>query len=122
LCSRCLQKNFDNIEHSDHQIEESLQKFCQTELNDEPDAIDRIEAIETCTGYPAEVILKMQTSLTVIPSSWATMEKGLLRSLYFGGTTKKVLRKTNKPVIIIPLAGREKRYKWRPRLGYLAVG
>ncbi|MDX2510868.1 MAG: universal stress protein [Desulfobacterales bacterium] len=91
------------IEHSDDQIKESLQKFCQTELNDDPDAIDRIETIETCTGYPAEVILKKADEFDCDAIVMGNHGKGLISETFLGSVSKRVLRRTRKPVFIIPI-------------------
>lgn len=93
----------ESIERSGDQIKERLQKFSQAELNDDPDAIDRIQAIETCVGYPAEVILKKVDEFDCDAIFMGNHGKGLISETFLGSVSKQVLRRTRKPVFIIPI-------------------
>ena len=92
------------------------------EMKAAPGSEEILDELLVIPGDPVDEILKQARELACDAIAMGTHKNGLLRSIYFGGTTKKVLRKTKKPVIIIPLSGREKRPKWRLRLGYLATG
>jgi len=60
-------------------------------------------SIEICDGYPAETILRMAETLSCDMIIMGTHGKGVLGHAFLGSTAKRVLRRTRKPVFIIPL-------------------
>jgi nucleotide-binding universal stress UspA family protein len=92
-----------NVEQANDQISKNLRKFCQTELQDDPGAIDRVETIETCEGYPAEVILKEADRLNCDAIVMGNHGKGVISQTFLGSVSKRVLRRTRKPIFIVPL-------------------
>ncbi|HDZ24260.1 MAG: universal stress protein [Deltaproteobacteria bacterium] len=84
-------------------IRKRLEVFCQKELNDNPESMNRIESIQVCRGYPADEILKKVGELECDAIVMGTHGKGIIRDTYLGSMTKKVLRRVRKPVFIIPL-------------------
>jgi len=84
-------------------IEKQLKAFSEKELKDQPGLIKRIEAIEVCEGFPAEEILKKADELNCDAIVMGTHGKGVLSQTFLGSVTKRVLRRTRKPVFIIPL-------------------
>lgn len=92
-----------NVKDAHDQILKNLQKFCQTELQDDPGAIDRVETIKTCEGYPAEVILKEADKMNCDAIVMGNHGKGVISQTFLGSVSKRVLRRTKKPVFIIPL-------------------
>jgi len=65
--------------------------------------VDTINSIEVCEGYPAETILNMVDDLNCDMIIMGTHGKGILGNAFLGSTAKRVLRRTRKPIFIIPL-------------------
>jgi nucleotide-binding universal stress UspA family protein len=88
-------------------IKQRLKLFCEKELKDDPDSADRVESIELCEGFPAEMILRKADELNCDAIVLGTHGKGFIRNTFLGSTSKRVLRRTRKPVFIIPLPKKE---------------
>ncbi|MBW1779423.1 MAG: universal stress protein [Deltaproteobacteria bacterium] len=93
----------DIATHVLDRIRKRLKVFCERELKDDPESMDRIESIEICEGYPADEILKKVDELECDAIVMGIHGKGIIRDTYLGSVTKKVLRRIRKPVFIIPL-------------------
>ena len=61
------------------------------------------EPIELVEGYPADQILSKAGELDCDIIVMGTHGKGFLRHSYFGSTAKKVIRRSRKPVLVVPL-------------------
>ena len=84
-------------------VKNRLKIFSEKELADDPRATDRVQGIEICEGYPAEAILQKANELDCDEIVMGTHGKGILANTFLGSVTKRVLRRTRKPVFIIPL-------------------
>ena len=84
-------------------VKNRLKIFSKKELADDPRATDRVQGIEICEGYPAEAILQKADELDCDEIVMGTHGKGILANTFLGSVTKRVLRRTRKPVFIIPL-------------------
>ena len=84
-------------------IRKRFQIFCAKEFNGDPKYADKVESIEVCEGFPAEEILKKAEAFNCDAIVMGTHGKGLISHAFLGSTTKRVLRRTRKPVFIIPL-------------------
>jgi nucleotide-binding universal stress UspA family protein len=84
-------------------IRKRLKAFCEKELADDPKASDRVQAIEICEGFPAEEILEKANELNCDAIVMGTHSKGVIANTFLGSIAKRVLRRTRKPVFIIPL-------------------
>ena len=73
------------------------------ELKDKPEFSDMSISIEICEGFPAEEILSKAEELKCDVIIMGTHSKGFLANTFLGSTAKRVLRRTRKPVFIIPL-------------------
>jgi nucleotide-binding universal stress UspA family protein len=93
----------ENVTHLMDRIRKRLKVFCDKELKDDPESLDRIESIEICMGYPADEILKKVNDLECDAIVMGTHGKGIIKNTYLGSMTKKVLRRVRKPVFVIPL-------------------
>jgi nucleotide-binding universal stress UspA family protein len=67
-----------------------------------------VEAIKVYEGFPAEVILQKADELNCDAIIMGTHAKGIIANTFLGNTSKRVLRRTRKPVFIIPLPKGEK--------------
>jgi nucleotide-binding universal stress UspA family protein len=80
-----------------------LKAFSDKELKDYPKAEDRIESIQVCEGFPADMILEKVNELECDAIVMGTHGKGVIANAFLGSVAKRVLRRTRKPVFIIPL-------------------
>ena len=84
-------------------IHKRLKIFCEKEFNGVDKHADKVESIEVCDGFPAEEILKKADECDCDAIIMGTHGKGLISHAFLGSTAKRVLRRTRKPVFIIPL-------------------
>ena len=84
-------------------IQKRLQVFCEKEFNGDSEYSDRVQSIEVCEGFPAEDILKKADDFKCDAIVMGTHGKGFISHAFIGSTAKRVLRRTRKPVFIIPL-------------------
>jgi len=100
-----LRKKIFNEKVSDtiDRIRKRLKIFCDKEFNGDTKYADRVESIEVCEGFPAEEILKKADEFNCDAIVMGTHGKGLISHAFLGSTAKRVLRRTRKPVFIIPL-------------------
>ena len=93
----------EKITHVKDRIEKGLKAFCEKELKNDAEYTDRVESIELCVGFPAEEILSKADELNCDAIMMGTHSKGVIGNTFLGSTVKRVLRRTRKPVFIIPL-------------------
>ena len=73
------------------------------ELKKDPQYKDTNISIEIREGFPAEEILRSSKELNCDIIIMGTHSKGIIANTFLGSTAKRVLRRTRKPVFIIPL-------------------
>ena len=93
----------EKITNTMDRIQKRLKVFCEKELKDDPECTERVESIEVCDGFPAEVILSRADKENCDVIIMGTHAKGIIANTFLGSTAKRVLRRTRKPVFIIPL-------------------
>ena len=84
-------------------VRKRLEMIYAKELEVNPEYGDTTISIEVCEGYPAETILTMADDLKCDMILMGTHGKGVLGNTFLGSTAKRVLRRTRKPIFIIPL-------------------
>lgn len=84
-------------------IEQRLKKLRARELKNTPQIDDKSVSIELCEGFAAEEILRKADELNCDLIIMGTHGKGILRHTFLGSTSKRVLRRTRKPVCIVPM-------------------
>jgi len=89
--------------YTQKRIFKQIQARWNSEMENAPGANDIIDKLMTIPGNPSDQILKQASELSCDAIAMGSHGKGFLKSACWGSTTKKVLRRTNKPVIIIPL-------------------
>jgi nucleotide-binding universal stress UspA family protein len=89
------------------QIKDRLKLFSEKELQNDPDCAKRVESIEVLEGYPAEVILRGADKLNCDVIVMGCHGKGIISQTFLGSVTKRVLRRTRKPIFIVPLPQEE---------------
>jgi nucleotide-binding universal stress UspA family protein len=97
----------EKIAYAKDRIRQRLKMFCEKELENDPDCTNRVESIEMCEGFPAEIILIKADELNCDAIVLGTHGKGFIRNTFLGSTSKQVLRRTRKPVFIVPLPKEE---------------
>ena len=85
------------------QTKNRLKLFCDRELINDPDCVKRVESIEVLEGYPAAVILREAEILKCDVIVMGSHGKGIISQTFLGTMTKRVIRRTRKPVFIVPL-------------------
>jgi len=93
----------EHIAEAKKLIEKRLKTLRDKELKEHPEVIDKVISIEVCEGFPAEGILTKAEELNCDEIIMGTHSKGIIANTFLGSTAKRVLRRTRKPVLIIPL-------------------
>jgi len=88
-------------------IRNRLKAIRDKEFQDYPEFSNIVASIEVCEGFPAEVILRKADELNCDEIVMGTHSKGIIANTFLGSTAKRVLRRTRKPVSIIPLTKKE---------------
>lgn len=89
----------DSIERTRKEIA----AFRDRELSDQPEVINGNVTIEVLEGYPVEEILEKAKELDCDVIVMGTHGKGFLTHTLLGSVAERVLRRANKPVIVVPL-------------------
>ena len=97
----------DRMASSLKRIRKRLKQFCEKELQGNPEQMKRIKTIEVCMGFPADEILRKADEFDCDTIVLGNHGKGVIENTFLGSTAKRVLRRTRKPVYIIPLSGEE---------------
>ena len=84
-------------------IRERLQKFASDELADHPEDLQRVKTTEVLHGDPVARILQTADRLEADVIVMGTHGKGQLEYTFLGSVAEKVLRKSRRPVFIVPL-------------------
>lgn len=84
------------------ELRRRLDEFCKEELQDRPESMKRITEIEVKEGYPAEVILRTAEDENCDVIIMGSHGKGILTHTFLGSVAERVLRRSRKPVFIIP--------------------
>ena len=80
-----------------------LHKFAKEELIDHPEDVERISDIEVHYGNPVAHILQHADGLEVDMIVLGSHGKGALKYAFLGSVAEKVLRKSHRPMLIVPL-------------------
>lgn len=94
------------LEHKDavtDRIRLHLQQFAQEELADHPEDLARIADIEIHHGNPVGRILEVADRLDVDLIVVGSHGKGRLKYALLGSVAEKLLRKSQRPVLVVPL-------------------
>jgi len=98
-----LKKTLEKREdHAVERLKNRLRIFCDKELTDDPEFVEKIGSIEAYRGYPAEEILKKTEELNCDAIIMGTHKRSSTYT-FLGTVAKRVLRRARKPVFIIPL-------------------
>ena len=93
----------NNVEKAKDDLKLSLDDFAKSELADFPEDLTRFAGSQVIIGHPVVKILETADELDVDVIIMGTHGKGALEHAFLGSVAEKVLRKTHRPVFIIPL-------------------
>ena len=93
-----------NKELARQEIERRLKQFAKDELSNHPEDLERVVTIEVAHGHPVVKILETADRLNVDVIVMGSHGKGAIEHAFLGSTTEKVLRKSKRPVFVIPIA------------------
>ncbi|AMV71646.1 universal stress protein [Desulfuromonas carbonis] len=85
------------------EIARRLKQFAADELADHPEDLERVTSVDVCHGDPVTNILLTADRLNVDVIVMGTHGKGAMEYTFLGSVAEKVLRKTRRPVFIIPI-------------------
>lgn len=84
-------------------IKNRLEELCNQGSKDQSKYKNMVESIEICAGYPSDSILQKADDFNCDIILMGTHGKGFMLQTFLGSVAKQVLRRTKKPVFIIPL-------------------
>ncbi|MCD6581432.1 MAG: universal stress protein, partial [Desulfuromusa sp.] len=92
-----------NLKEAQIEIKKYLSAFVKKELKDNPEALARFAEVEVCIGHPVVEILEAATRLKADMIVMGTHGKGALEHAFLGSVAEKVLHRTTRPVLVVPL-------------------
>ena len=84
-------------------LKAALEKFIQDELADRPEDLKNVASIEVVHGHAVEKILMNADKMDADVIIMGTHGKGAITHAFLGSVAEKVLRKTKRPVFVIPI-------------------
>ncbi len=94
-------------EEARQEITRRLKIIAKEELADHPEDMQRITKIEVVLGHPVAKILQVADLYDIDVIVMGSHGKGLIKQAFLGSTTEKVLRKSKRPVFVVPLPEQE---------------
>ncbi len=91
------------IDYQAEQIRKRLDLLCEKECYYDPDLVKRVARIEVREGYPADEILTEAESANANLIVMGTHGKGVLENTFVGSVAQRVMRRSRRPVFIVPL-------------------
>jgi nucleotide-binding universal stress UspA family protein len=85
-------------------IRQALDSFCREFKADDPECSFVTDEIVVTTGKPAEEIVKQIEASGCDVVVMGYHERSMLEKAVLSGVTRKVLRRSKKPVLLVPLA------------------
>lgn len=98
-----LKISADSYSHVKKRIKKRIEVLVEKEKLRKPENIDIFDSIQVTRGHPATKILELADELECDAVVMGTHGKGLLKYTFLGSTAKQVLRRTRKPIFIIPM-------------------
>ncbi len=96
------------LEHKEEvkdQIRQRIHSFAKEELADHPEDVDRITEIEIHHGSPMNQILEVADRIEADLIVLGSHGKGKLKYAFLGSVAEKLLRKSHRPTMVVPLNG-----------------
>ncbi|MFK5926226.1 MAG: universal stress protein [Desulfuromusa sp.] len=96
-----LEKN--NMQKAKDDLKQELDAFAKRELANFPEDLARFAGTEVEIGHPVIKILETAARLDVDLIVMGTHGKGMIEQAFLGSVAEKVLKKSTRPVFVIPL-------------------
>ncbi|MDJ0721358.1 MAG: universal stress protein [Desulfobacterales bacterium] len=93
----------EGIEYQAGQIRKRLDLLCEKECRFDPELVNRVARIEVREGYPADEILKEADAANANLIVMGTHGKGVLENTFVGSVAQRVMRRSRRPIFIVPL-------------------
>ncbi len=93
----------NNMEKAREELKKELDDFAKKELADFPEDLARFAGAEVAIGHPVIKILETADRLDVDLIVMGTHGKGFIEHAFLGSVAEKVLKKSKRPVFVIPL-------------------
>ena len=93
----------EEIEYHAGQIRKRLDLLCEKECRFDPELVKRVARIEVREGYPADEILKEADAANTNLIVMGTHGKGVLENTFVGSVAQRVMRRSRRPIFIVPL-------------------
>jgi len=97
----------DKVAESIGRIKKRLRIFSDKEFADRPECMDIVTSIKVVEGYPEEEILRQSNELDCDIIIMGNHGKGMISHAFLGSVAERVLRRSRKPVFVIPLPAGE---------------
>jgi len=85
------------------EIRKKVHEFAKQELLDSPEDLERIRDVEIHHGNPVAQILEVSDRIGADLIVLGSHGKGRIKYAFLGSVAEKVLRKTSRPVLIVPI-------------------
>ncbi len=92
-----------NMEKAREELKQDLDDFAKKELANFPEDLARFAGAEVAIGHPVIKILETADRLDVDLIVMGTHGKGFIEQAFLGSVAEKVLKKSTRPVFVIPL-------------------
>ena len=92
-----------NMEKAKEELKQDLDDFAKKELAKFPEDLARFAGTEVAIGHPVIKILETADRLDVDLIVMGTHGKGIIEQAFLGSVAEKVLKKSKRPVFVIPL-------------------
>lgn len=92
-----------NMENAKISMKKELEDFTRKELVDFPEDLARFAEVIVAIGHPVVKILEEADQLDVDLTVMGTHGKGPIEQAFLGSVAEKVLKKSKRPVFVVPL-------------------
>ncbi len=93
----------EEVRYQTEQIRKRLDLLCEKECDYDPGLVERVARIEIRQGFPADEILKEANACNANLIVMGTHGKGVLENTFVGSVAQRVMRRSRRPVFIVPL-------------------
>lgn len=93
----------EEVRYQTEQIRKRLDLLCEKECDYDPGLVKRVARIEIRQGFPADEILREADTCNANLIVLGTHGKGVLENTFVGSVAQRVMRRSRRPVFIVPL-------------------
>ena len=101
--NRLEELEVNNMQKAKDELKHDLEDFAKKELANFPEDLARFAGAEVVFGHPVIKILETAERLDVDLIVMGTHGKGFIENTFLGSVAEKVLKKSTRPVFVIPL-------------------